>query len=390
MVGERRLSVDRFPDGGSMSPVRTSKAGCFRFDRDFTRLGVGRIQRSSGTRVQAEFRRRDAILTKLAENAEIEILQAFNRGDIAIEQLVEADRKGNVRFTLADLQLRQPLWSAAEATLNDLTCSESTRKRYVLSIAKLKRRAADELPQNARIADLLEVRWLNLRNGWGGSAADWNHMRRATSVVLSSLLGDKYHPFRRKLMALIPKANEGKGRVPDLTPEMFLAVVHAMPAYARACPMVLAATGMRTGEYLSTTREHLKPGICAIAVPGTKTAGSNDFIHVDEKLWPWIEAGVPSPLKYKWLRVHWTRACVEVGVAFYKDPANKRGYVGPRLHDLRHCHGQWAVNNGASEASVQVALRHATPEMTRRYTTSKNKGEVARVIGNVLCLESAS
>jgi integrase len=116
----------------------------------------------------------------------------------------------------------------------------------------------------------------------------------------------------------------------------------------------------------------------------SKTPASKAVVCVDESLWPWIDAGVPSPLRYKWLRRYWVRACPEVGLAHYSDPDNSRGYVGPRLHDLRHCLGQWAVAAGVSEAAVQVALRHSTAEMTRRYTKSKNKGEVARAIGQLL------
>ena len=373
-----------------MSPVRTSKDGCYRFDRDFTRLGVGRIQKSSGARKMKEFRRRDAILTKLAESAEIDILRAFQRGDVQIEQLVEADRKGDVRVTLADIQLRQPLWHAAEHAIAQSGCSEATRKRYSVSLAALRRKASAPLPDNAKLTTLVEVPWATLRSQWGGSSADWNHMRRALSVVLTSVLGDKFHPFRRSVMKVLPKADEGSGRVPDLTPDDFWRVVNAMPPHARACPVVLVATGMRVGEYLATTREHLRPTTCAIDVPGTKTKGSKALVYVDERLWPWVETGVPSPLKYKWLRRYWTRACLEVGIASYREPAKKKGYSGPRLHDLRHCTGQWAVAGGVAEAAVQVALRHATPEMTRRYTTAKNKGEVARAIGDALRLPSAS
>ena len=59
-------------------------------------------------------------------------------------------------------------------------------------------------------------------------------------------------------------------------------------------------------------------------------------------------------------------------------------YTGLRLQDLRHCHGQWATDEGAPESKVQAALRHASPGMTRRYTMQKDRGEVARMVGRAL------
>ena len=55
---------------------RTSPTGCFRINRDFTRIGVGRIACSSRTTDLKEFRRRNDIVTKLAESGQIEVLRA--------------------------------------------------------------------------------------------------------------------------------------------------------------------------------------------------------------------------------------------------------------------------------------------------------------------------
>jgi integrase len=54
------------------------------------------------------------------------------------------------------------------------------------------------------------------------------------------------------------------------------------------------------------------------------------------------------------------------------------------LHDLRHCHAQWAADAGLSDAKLQVSLRHATPAMTRRYSKQRDKGDVAQAVGNAL------
>ena len=87
---------------------------------------------------------------------------------------------------------------------------------------------------------------------------------------------------------------------------------------------------------------------------------------------PLVKAAVPSPLGYKWLHQHWYRARAAVGA----------GDV--RLHDLRHCFGQWLSDAGVAEARIQVGMRHATAAMTRRYTKTRDKGENARVLADVL------
>lgn len=136
------------------------------------------------------------------------------------------------------------------------------------------------------------------------------------------------HPVRRAIVRAIPK-RVAHARVPDLPPALFWRVVQAAPEYVRAAYVTLAATGLRVGEYLVLTRDHLLPHMCSVNVPGTKTAGSAAVLRVDARLWPGVLAAVPAPVRYKWLRVHWKRALVAAEAA-----------LDLRLHDLRHCTGQ--------------------------------------------------
>jgi len=128
---------------------------------------------------------------------------------------------------------------------------------------------------------------------------------------------------------------------------------------------------MRVGELLACTRFNLKPATRSISVPGTKTAGSAEDVSVHPHFWPSVEASIPAPAGYKALRRQWLAACEKAGVSV-------------RIHDLRHCFGQWGVDGGIAEAKVQRALRHKTASMTRRYTMSKDKGEAARAVGEAL------
>ena len=145
------------------------------------------------------------------------------------------------------------------------------------------------------------------------------------------------------------------------------------PKYIQAAYVTIAALGLRVGEYLRLTDTDLLPHTIQVRIPGTKTAGSAATLKVDERLWPWIQRAVPSPLKYRWLRLHWVWACQAV----------KAGDL--RLHDLRYCYGQWLSDEGVPEARIQVGMRHATTSMTRRYTKQRDKGENAKAIAEVMC-----
>lgn len=522
-------------------PNRTSANGCIRFDRDLTRLGVGRIQLSSGTENPDEFDRRNGIITKLVEDGDVDTLRALRHREISIQELVAAFRKGRLGTALEEarsargallpkpaivsagvagrgiidsvqprppaaapvdlevatrvgmlvldrlaassssggsgthlralcdllgLQLEDapqvthtsvtgmsdvqavgsapaksvcappllrgphlvtvhgpqmgyeeealPLWSTLiDQVVPSLDCGPETRRRYATSLEALRRKmrqyARDEDLEKLRpagsdaeqpirydrlavdvfhatsgdgkVGDLRKVNrwfWKSLAAQWTNSPADWNHVRRGLAAALTGLFGgDAKHPFRQAVIEAMPLSDEGEGRTPDLTVEKFWEIVDNLPEHVRAVPVVLVATGMRMKEYLATGPQHLKPNIFAVEIPGTKTAtrqgiGSKSTVMVDEDVWPWIEAGIPAPHKYKRIWEHWTEACT------------KAGLEDLHLHDLRHCLGQWSTDAGVPEKHVQWAMRHRDPNMTRRYTRTAGKREVATAMGKVL------
>jgi integrase len=352
---------------------RTSETGGIRFNRDFTRIGVGRITLSSRTNDPKEFQRRDQLLTKLADNGQIDVLLAFKRRDLTIEQILNADREKGLKGAdlLGQMALRKPLWTAVEETLPLMGASASTRKRYEVSLKALRHKAA-LLTDSPSVADLERLSWQELRKEWGRSPADWNHLRRAVSAFLTAFLRDKFHPFRRAVVTRIPTAIES-ARVPDVTPEVFLAILKHVPKRYQCIFITLVVTGMRVGEYLRCTAFNLKPATLTVSVPGTKTSVSAEDVAVHRKYWRSVAAAVPAPIGYKALRRHWKAACEAAGVDVH-------------IHDLRHCFGQWAVNAGVAESKVQSALRHKTASMTRRYTRTKEKGDAANAVGEALLL----
>jgi integrase len=353
---------------GMRTAKRLERDGTFRFDRVFA--AVGRITHRSGTRSRQEFKRRDGILLKLYEASQLEVLRAFKRGDIAMEQLVEMDRVGRLKEAdlLAELALSRSLWDTVAEYLPRLGKGEQTRRRYAVSLTKLRSRAGEWLPANSRVRDLLEVDWNRLESEWGGSAADWNHLRRAISTLLTAITGDVYSSMRRRVLRDCPLRHE-QPRTPDLPGPDFWHLVNATPEHARPCYIVLAVTGMRLGEYLRCDVANLSEASHSIAVPGTKTAASKAVIHVHPDFWPDIVQGIPSPLQRKWLSIYFKRAAASIGKPEL------------RIHDLRHVFAQLADEAGCTAEQTMVAMRHTNPAMTRAYKQRRDKGEVANAVG---------
>ncbi len=350
-------------------PHRTSKHGTFRLDRRFP--GVGRVAVASGATTATEFHKRDALLTRLYDQGRLDLLRAIHAGTLNVTEVYAADRSGQIDTLTGDRALLGAnLWDAVKGWTPTSAAAKQTRRRYATSFATLERSGV--LKSGATVGDLAGVDWRALGATWKGGASDWNHLRRAVSRFLTLHLGDVHHPLRRAVVKAIPTRKE-HSRVPDLPLSLFWAIVQATPEFVRAAYVTMAALGLRVGEYLKLTKDHLLPHTLSVRIPGTKTAESAAVVRVDERLWPWVVAGVPSPLGYKWLREYFKRA-----LKLAEAPLDLR------LHDLRHCYAQWLVDAGASEARVQVGMRHATAAMTRRYAMQRDKGENAKLMANLL------
>ena len=369
-----------------------------RFNRVFK--DVGRIWVTSGVPFperrgdanDREFRYRDGLLTKLKRNGQLEVLRAVQRGEISIEQIIEADREGRLAgaHLMDTLRLRRPLWASIDAVLPAMGRSIQTRRRYHTSLAKLQRRATKWLGPKATIQDLERVPWRTLRDDWvversvvrtvngtkvrvreetdrASSPADWNQLGRALSTFLTHATGDVYHPFRRTVMKAFNATREQEVPRRPRVRGLFWEIIARVPEHARPCYIVLGATGMRTGEYLACTEASLVAEEHAIDPSRGKTGAKR--YHIDPELWPWAVAGIPSPLGYNWMRKYFKRA-----VAALERPEL-------RLHDLRHLFAQTAKAEGVATADTQAALGQRTPGITRDYEMEDVKGEVARKVG---------
>ena len=422
-----------------MTPARTGgKDGSFRFEIDWTASLGFRIDRSAETTSKREYDGLKALLYQLRANGQVDVLRAFAAGEIPIAVLKQSKKAGRLASDtlMADLAMLRRLWhntagcpqrehpsaphstaclGAVDVILPRMGKGE-TNDRYAKSFRKLRRVAAAELPDAALVSDLARVDWDALQARWlgeGASGSDWNHLRRAISRFLSTLLGHPHHPTRLEIVARIPLAEEEE-RVPELTVAQFWTIVAAIPEHARPCFVVLAATMMRLGEYLRCTEAHLVPAKLAVKVPGTKSKRSRRTVEVGPQAWPFVVAGIPSPLQSRWIHIYWWRACVALGFGRYEPVTDANGrpvmktvverlrvpgqrrmerrtvevpktkYVGLRIHDLRHVGAQTATDEGATTPQVGDALGHSDPKTTIRYQRRHHAALVGRKLTDAL------
>src|SRR5436309_8523428 len=183
-------------------PHRTSKHGTFKLDRLFQ--GVGRINLASGATTAAEFRKRDALLTRLYDQGRLDLLKAIRAGTLAVTEAYAAARTEQLDALTGDRALLgENLWKAVETWTPRSAAAPATRKRYATSFAALERIGV--LKSSATVGDLAGVDWRALEATWAGGSSDWNHLRRAVSHFLTLHLGDVHHPMRRAVVKSIPK-----------------------------------------------------------------------------------------------------------------------------------------------------------------------------------------
>lgn len=362
-----------------MAAHRVSEHGSYRTDLSFRKLGrtrrERRIQKATGARTLAEHNKRVAMLRHLYEKGRLELLRAIRDDRLSIPEVYDAHLTDRIPTLASDIALHRRLTDAATDWLPKSARAENTRKRYECSWLAFQR--AKVLPDDAVVADLATVDWEAVQARWVGGATDWNHLRRMISRFLSMLLGDKWHPFRRGVMARIPREDEGEGRVPDLSPEQFWKVVEQEPdPDLQAAFVAILATGFRVGEFCALVETDLRPILHGVRAPGRKRSGrfkSQESVEpVDKRLWKWVRRAIPCKITHWALRRHWRDACDRAGV------------TDVRLHDLRHCYGQWLTNEGRPEAAIQSGLRHKTASMTRRYTKQRDRQTNAEALGDVL------
>lgn len=357
-----------------MSPARTNgKKGSFIINRVFANVGL--VKKSLNTESLKEWRQRVALLERIHKQEHYELLREFARphSDVTIEYLIELDLRGDLAIALTSLKLRDNLWDAIEKALPTLAESKATNYRYATSLRALQRKGKRWLSDRARVSDLASVDWKALKREWGASGTDFMHLRRAVGRFLTIHLGDVYHPFRRQVMKKdnFPTARVHK-RKPSLSVEQFESIIAKLPEQARPAFWAIVIVGLRLGEYTQALPEHLNASTRTLYVPARKTEDSDGLLVIDELVWDTVANAIPSRHRARWLEKLWA------------DAVKKAKVTRTTIHDLRHVHGQWAINAGVPESMVQSSFRHKSPGMTRDYVMQRDSGVVSAAIAGVL------
>ncbi len=332
-------------------------------ERRLTRLGLPRLRVSAGSSTARVIRRRESLIDQLIDDGQVAVLRAIIDESLTVAMLDDYAREHPLTGAgLVVLVRGQTTIGVAFADALKRMGQGKTRTRYGVSLAQIRAEYGDAV----KVRDLATLDWPRLLDT-RKSAADANHVRRTMSKFLSVWYG-KQHPARYAVLAAFPPMKAERGRVPELTPERFARIITAARADIRPGLVLLALTGLRVSEYLALTPAHLRSETHRIVVPGTKTDASAATVAVAPEFWPVIVAAVPSRVQYRRFWHLWSealRACKLTDL---------------RIHDLRHAHGQWAMDAGAVESKVQRSLRHTSAAMTRRYTMTNDTRSVSALL----------
>lgn len=262
--------------------------------------------------------------------------------------------------------------------------AQGTRTRYDLALRQLT--TLGVLTAEARVRDLLRDDWSDRMKNWDVAPATKNGVRRAVSRFLSRYLGDKHHDFRRHVLHedRWPKVDEPR-RIRGFAVEQFWPLMKEVPQHLVPSYVLLAATGMRIGEFLNDD---------AIAVDEinhtiTVTGKTGQHVYaIARPAWPYVRAAVPCRVA--------RRRGTTPPASIQEDPRYKKLYrrlrdagdaIGVRvtIHDLRRLFARLGVASDG-ETATQTAMGHKTLSMTREYARWNTQHQVAASVAEALGL----
>jgi integrase len=181
-------------------------------------------------------------------------------------------------------------------------------------------------------------------------AVDWKMVQKHIREDLKAVRKDKEPPGRLRYLADHQEADR---------------LIHACRGAFRSLVVTALHTGMRRGEILSLTWDHVNLTHGVFRLTQTKNGESRE-IPINETVRsvlaglrtridvPWVfhdEAGN----KFKDTRKRFEAACKRMGLLDF------------HFHDLRHTFASWLVMSGVPLATVSELLGHKSITMTMRY-----------------------
>jgi hypothetical protein len=345
--------------------------------------GFGRFRVSAQTTRSGAVARRKELARLLGELGQYEVLLAIKKGELAWGHLEHAQRQQRLASAalLADLRLKTPLATAITATLPAMGPTALTRDRYRVALDALWRLGFDR--ETATVADLKRDDWRELLGGWEASPATKNGVRTAVSRFLTRFLGDKHHAFRRAVLhedrwprLKVPRVVRGFDAT-EFWPLMKLIPDRLVPS----C-VVLAASGMRIGEYL---HPDIRVDEAHHTIETTGKTGPKTYA-VDAAAWEYVRAAVPCRAS----------RMTKVPARLQNDPRYKAIYRAVKaagaalglnitVHDLRRLYVRLGVD-ARGEIATQHAVGHETPAMTAEYARWRSQAAVSHAVAQGLGL----
>lgn len=184
--------------------------------------------------------------------------------------------------------------------------------------------------------------------------------------------GDVVRVFR-KVKKLLKKSANARDRV--LSSDEFKKLIEALPPHTRAIVATGYYTGMRRGEVLNLTWDHIdmKGRVIRLTASETKDREAR-MIPICDGLYG-ILKDIPRAIHdshvflfkgkpIRDVRTALRNACAEAGIAYGRKA--KDGFV---FHDTRHCFNTNMRKSGVPESVIMKITGHSTREMFLRYDT---------------------
>jgi len=201
----------------------------------------------------------------------------------------------------------------------------------------------------------------------------------------------RVNPVRR---ARLPKAQQYEPHA--ITPADVDRIIANVPANARAPFVLLADLGLRLGELLRLTWQHVAEDGSQIVVVGTKS-GRTRAVPVPSRsraLLETLRAARVLPLRGEDLVIR--KPCSESHLQrLFHDAANAAGLpvrpesrVGVRVHDVRHCYASALARNGVALSVVASLIGDSLAVTSSRYARHVPASEAARAVASLERRES--
>ena len=348
-----------------MPTRRKDRGGTYYVKRRFR--GVGQIFRSLGTRNKGRATRLEDVLVSLYDQGRAELVRAFDRGHVTIEELAEYYETSRISELTARLRRADAtLEDACEAALRDKSpdVTDSTLARYETGLSHLRRFAgADTIVRDVLTKHHVQA-FKGFRLNEGAAHETVNNDLIALSVLASYAQDQGWIEERPKI-----KRFGSKVRVNYLESAQLATYMAVVRRPFRPLFQLLVGTGMRLGE-----GEALR--VCDLRI----AEDEGRALVQDAKTTSGVRAVFLPPWVAEALRQHIEEhRCSGTDPLFtiprrtvqkeHRRSCQLSGIHGYTIHDHRHTAAVHLARAGMPLNLLQQQLGHATIAMTMRYAS---------------------